>query len=104
MITYPLVLLGHGQAKRTLGLFGVTINGSWTEAEQEAEGVDEASTQVGSRTELQRKRAAPMRSQEVPVERRQMIINALTTCERPYNEIMIPRADIVELILEQHAG
>ncbi|PEN12729.1 hypothetical protein CRI94_11925 [Longibacter salinarum] len=96
-ITYPFILFGDGLAKKTLGLFGVEISRSWTEAEQEVEGVDGDSTQVGSRTELKRKMAALMRSQDIPVDRRQEIMNTLTIGERPISEIMIPREDVVSL-------
>ena len=96
MITYPFILLGDGIAKKTLGLFGVTISRSWTDAETE----EDESAEVGSRTELKRRMAALMRSQDIPVERRQEIMNALTIGERPVQDIMIAREDVIALSQE----
>ena len=93
MLTYPFILFGDGIAKKTLGLFGVKISRSWTEAEAS----DNGRAEVGSRTELKRRMAALMRAQGMPVERRQEIMNALTIGERPIRDIMIPREEIVAL-------
>ena len=93
MLTYPFILLGDGVAKRTLGLFGVQISRSWTEAEQDGE----AEEGVGSRAELKRRMAGLMRSQDLPAERRQEILNTLTIGERPVEEIMVPRSEVVAL-------
>jgi CBS domain containing-hemolysin-like protein len=92
-LTYPFIILGDGIAKKTLALFGVTISRSWTEAE----GGDNGQAEVGGRTELKRRMAALMRAQDIPVERRQEIMNALTIGERPIRDIMVPREQVVAL-------
>jgi len=96
MLTYPFILFGDGIAKKTLNLFGVEISRSWTEAEAG----DDGEASVGSRTELKRRMAALMRAQDMPVERRQEIMNALTIGERPVREIMIPREEVVALSVQ----
>jgi CBS domain containing-hemolysin-like protein len=93
MLTYPFILFGDGIAKQTLKLFGVTISRSWTEAEAG----DDGQAEVGGRTELKRRMAALLRAQDVPVERRQEVMNALTIGERPIGDIMVPREDVVAL-------
>lgn len=93
MATYPFILFGDGIAKKTLKLFGVTITRSWTDAESE----NEEFANVGSRTELKRRMANLLRTQGLPVERRQEVMNALTIGERPVREIMIPREEVVAL-------
>jgi CBS domain containing-hemolysin-like protein len=90
-LTYPFIVFGDGIAKRTLALFGVQISRSWTDSD---DGEDES---VGSRTELRRRMASLMRAQEIPSERRQEILNALTIGERPVEDIMIAREDVVAL-------
>jgi CBS domain containing-hemolysin-like protein len=97
MLTYPFILLGDGIAKKTLGLFGVTISRSWTDAEDE----DEDTASVGSRTELKRRMASLMRGQDIPAERREEILSTLDIGTRPVREIMVPRSDIAALKAEQ---
>ncbi len=94
-LAYPFILFGDGVAKRTLGLFGVQISRSWTEGEEEG------AAGIGNRTELQQKMAALMQAQEIPTERRQEIINALTIGERPIKEIMVPRDEVVALSVQK---
>ena len=91
-LTYPFILLGDGIAKKTLGLFGVTISRSWTDAE-----ASEDDAEVGSRTELKRRMADLLRAQDVPVERRQEVMNAFTIGDRPIEDIMVPREKAVVL-------
>lgn len=92
LLTYPFILLGDGLAKRTLGLFGVTISRSWTEAEAEGE-----EAEVGSRTELTRKIASLLRAQDVPDDRREEVLRALQIGSLPVQEIMVPREEIIAL-------
>lgn len=96
MLTYPFILFGDGIAKKTLGLFGVTISRSWTEAEEEDDGAD-----VGSRTELKRRMASLLRGQDIPAERRREILSALDIGTRPVREIMVPRDDVAALKAER---
>jgi CBS domain containing-hemolysin-like protein len=95
-LSYPFILLGDGLAKRTLALFGVQISRSWTEGEGESDG-----QAVGSRSELKRRMADLLREQDLPADRRQEIMNALTIGERPIEEIMVPREDVVVLSTER---
>lgn len=92
-LTYPFILFGDGVAKKTLKLFGVTITRSWTDSDAE----EDDGAGDGSRTELKRRMASLLRMQDLPVERRQEVMNALTIGERPVREIMIPREKIVTL-------
>jgi len=98
MLTYPFILFGDGIAKKTLALFGVKIERSWTEAEEETG--DDPSMEVGSRTELKQRMASLMQAQGIPVERRQEIVNAFTIGDRPIAEIMVPRDEVVALSTE----
>jgi len=91
-LTYPFILLGDGIAKKTLGLFGVTISRSWTDAE-----ASEDDAEVGSRTELKRRMADLLRAQDVPVERRQEVMNAFAIGDRPVEDIMVPRDEMIVL-------
>jgi len=97
MLTYPFILFGDGIAKKTLALFGVKIERSWTEAE---EGDTEADEAVGSRTELKQRMASLMQSQGIPAERRQEIVNAFAIGDRPVEEIMVPRDEVIALSTE----
>lgn len=97
-ITYPIILLGDGIAKKTLALFGVQISRSWTE---EVEG--EGGSGIGSRAELRTKISGLMQSQDISAERRQEIIRALSIGERPVREIMVPREEVVALSSEKSA-
>jgi CBS domain containing-hemolysin-like protein len=101
MLAYPFILLGDGVAKKTLALFGVKISRSWTEAETDGEADDgESGRGVGSRAELKRRMAGLMRSQDLPAERRQEILNALTIGERPVESAMVPREEVASLSTE----
>lgn len=92
MITYPFILLGDGLAKRTLGLFGVTIERSWTDAEVEDDEAD-----VGNRTELTRRITELMRAQDVPGDRREEVVQALRIGELEIREVMVPREKVAVL-------
>ena len=95
-ITYPFILFGDGAAKKTLALFGVSISRSWTEAE--ADGEDGA--HVGSRTELKRRMAALLRNRDMPYERRQEVMNALTIGEQSIRDYMVPRENAITLSVQ----
>jgi CBS domain containing-hemolysin-like protein len=100
-ITYPIILLGDGIAKRTLALVGVQISRSWTE---EMEGEDGSRGGIGSRAELRTKMSGLMQSQDISAERRQEIIGALSIGERCVREIMVPREEVVALSVEKSAA
>jgi len=93
-ISSPIIHLGDGLAKWTLGLFGVEITRSWTEAETEAEessGPDDVRRQL--REVLSRGRMSE--------ERRQEVLNTLDIGTTPVREIAIPRAEAAELTLDR---
>jgi CBS domain containing-hemolysin-like protein len=96
MLMYPFILFGDGIAKKTLALFGVQIRRSWTETDADEEGQES----VGSRTELRRRMVALMQGQDITADRRQEIINALAIGERPIEEIMVPRGDVIALSVQ----
>jgi len=93
MATYPFILFGDGLAKRTLGLFGVTIDRSWTDTEVDGA----AEGRVGSRTELTQRIAELLRAQDVPDERRGEVLRAFHIGELEIREVMVPREDVVVL-------
>lgn len=95
----PVIQLGDGLAKWTLGLFGVEVTRSWTEAETEdgeAEGPAEA---IGSRTELKREMGRLLTRGDLPRERREEVVKALEIGSMEVREIMIPRREMACLRL-----
>lgn len=93
-IANPIIRLGDGLAKWTLGLFGVEITRSWTEAETEpAEGVSTGDVRRQLREVLSRGRLSE--------ERRQEVLNTLDIGSTPVREIMIPREETAELRMDR---
>lgn len=99
-LTYPFILFGDGIAKKTLGLFGIEIRRSWTEAEEDGQAEAGGQASVGSRAELKRRMAALMRERDLPVDRRREILSALAIGDRPVGDIMVPRDDVVALSVQ----
>lgn len=93
-ITSPLIKLGDGLAKKTLGLFGIQITRSWTEAETESE---ESSGTGDVRRQLREALSQGRMSEE----RRQEVLNTLDIGSTPVREIMIPRREAAELTLDR---
>lgn len=93
-IASPFIKLGDGLAKWTLGLFGVEITRSWTDAESEpAEGTSTGDVRRNLREVLSR---GPLSE-----ERRQEVLNTLDIGSIPVREIMIPRGEAAELTLDR---
>lgn len=90
-VMYPVIIAGDGLAKWTLGLFGVEIRRSWTEAESGEE------RPIESYAELQRQLRELLARGEVPSDRREEVLAALEIGERSVAEIMVPREEIVPL-------
>ncbi len=87
----PVILLGDGLAKGTLGLFGVEISRSWTEAEE-----DEGP--ITSFLELrQRLRGLLSRGEQLDSERRREVLRALEIQDIPVREVMVPRDEVTAL-------
>ena len=90
-IMKPVILLGDGIAKGTLGLFGVEISRSWIEAEE-----DEGP--ITSFLELrQRLRGLLSRGEHLDGERRREVLRALEIQDIPVREIMVPREEVTAL-------
>lgn len=98
-LAYPFILLGDGLAKWTLGLFGVEIERSWTEAESATDDTDDRPE--GNRTSLTRKMADLLRKRDVPADRREEVLNALGIGSLPLRDIMVPRDEVVALSTAQ---
>jgi CBS domain containing-hemolysin-like protein len=84
----PVIRLGDGVAKLTLRLFGVEMTGAWLETETEV---------IETRADLRHRLESLLERGDLPTERREEIINALTVGERPVRDVMTERDDIVFL-------
>src|SRR6056297_455290 len=90
-ILAPAIWVGDSVAKATLGLFGIEMTGSWTEAEQEV---------IESRADLRNRVGSVLEEGDVTDDRRQEVLNALTIGEQSVREVMCPREEIVALSTE----
>ena len=96
-IMAPIIQLGDGAAKATLGLFGVEITRSWlTDAGDEG---GEAAPR--GRAELKERMAELLRGDVVDEERRDEVLRALDIGEIPTRDIMIPWDDVVWLPVDE---
>ena len=93
-IMRPVILLGDGLAKATLGLFGVEIRRSWTEADQE-EGP------ITSFLELRQRLRGLLSRGELDRERRREVLRALEIEKLAVREVMVPRGEVVALSTER---
>ncbi|KKF39951.1 CBS domain-containing protein [Halorubrum saccharovorum] len=84
----PLIKVGDWVAKATLGLFGVEMTGSWTEAEEEV---------LETRAQLRNRLGSMMEEVELPEERREEVLNALDVDELDVREVLTPADEIVSL-------
>ena len=90
-ILAPVIWVGDSVAKLTLGLFGIEMTQSWTEAEQEV---------IETRADLRNRLGSVLEQGDVADERRDEILNALTIGDRTVAEIMVGRDEIVALSLD----
>ena len=88
-LTYPVIVVADRVAKGLLGLFGVTIERSWAEAE--AAGDDGTATRAGAMREM----AGALSRAGLDRERRHEVLNALAIGDIPVRDVMIPREDVV---------
>ncbi len=87
----PVILLGDGIAKATLGLFGVEISRSWIESEE-----DEGP--IASFLELrQRLQGLLSRGEALDRERRREVLRALEIQDIPVRDVMVPREEVTAL-------
>src|SRR6056297_379202 len=87
-ILAPAIWVGDSVAKATLGLFGIEMTQSWTETEKEV---------IETRADLRNRLGSVLEEGELPADRREEIMNALTIGEQSVREVMIPPEDIVAL-------
>jgi CBS domain containing-hemolysin-like protein len=90
-ILAPAIWVGDSVAKGTLGLFGIEMTQAWTETEQEV---------IETRADLRTRLGSVLEEGELPAERREEIMNALTIGERAVREVMVPPEEIVALSTE----
>jgi Hemolysins and related proteins containing CBS domains len=90
-ILAPAIWVGDSVAKATLGLFGIEMTQAWTETEQEV---------IETRADLRNRLGSVLEEGELPADRREEIMNALTIGEQSVREVMIPPEEIVALSTE----
>jgi IMP dehydrogenase len=90
-ILAPAIWVGDSVAKGTLGLFGIEMTQSWTETGEEV---------IKTRADLRNQLGSVLEEGEVPEDRREEVMNALTIGEQSVREVMIPPEDIVTLSTE----
>ena len=88
----PIIAIGDGVAKATLKLFGVEMTGAWLDA-----GTDSIETRADLRHEL----GSVLDRGNVPEDRREEVLNALTVGEQPVREVMTPVDEVVFLSTEE---
>ncbi|HKK92341.1 MAG TPA: CNNM domain-containing protein [Longimicrobiales bacterium] len=93
----PIVALGDDLAKGTLGLFGVTITRSWTQAGGSGSAT---SPPQGERGTLVERIAEVIRTEDLPEDRREEILQAVRIDDIECADVMIPVDDIVFLHLD----
>ena len=87
----PAIWVGDSVAKATLGLFGIEMTQSWTETGEEV---------IETRADLRNRVGSVLSEGDLPDERREEIMNALTISEQSVSEIMVPPEEIVALSVE----
>ncbi len=84
----PVITIGDQVAKGTLALFGVEMTGAWLETEVET---------FESRAELRQAMGETLDKGDLPDERREEVLNALSIGDTTVKEIMVGRDEIVAL-------
>jgi CBS domain containing-hemolysin-like protein len=101
----PVIYFADWVAKGLLGLFGVTISRSWSEAEVEDEAEEGAeSTAGGSVGDVKAEMANRLSQAGFSRERREEVLNAIEIGETPVSEILIPRDEMVTLDVDDTEG
>lgn len=90
-VMYPAIVAGDALAKWTLGLLGVEIRRSWTDAEA-GEG-----RKIGGPRELEHRMTDLLARAPLSGDRRREVLAALEIGERTVSEIMVARDEIVAL-------
>ncbi|WP_266076933.1 CNNM domain-containing protein [Haladaptatus caseinilyticus] len=95
-LLYPVIVVADKVAKALLGLFGVKITRSWTEAEEGEDGG--AGGEIVSRADLHREMGDVLSQVDhLSEEREEEILAAMEIEMVPIRDIMVPREDIVAL-------
>jgi CBS domain containing-hemolysin-like protein len=89
----PILRVGDGVAKWTLGLIGVEMTGAWLESEGEGDDIE-------GRADLHRQLGSMLEDSELSEERRQEVMNALVVDEISIRDIMVPREEVASLSTE----
>jgi IMP dehydrogenase len=93
-ILAPAIWVGDTVAKSTLGLFGIEMTQAWTETEKEV---------IETRADLRNRLGSVLEEGDLPEERREEIMNALTIGEQSVRDVMIPPGEIVALSTAESA-
>jgi IMP dehydrogenase len=91
-ILAPAIWVGDSVAKATLGLFGIEMTQAWTETEKEV---------IETRADLRNRLGSVLEEGNLPEERREEVMNALTIGEQSVRDVMIPPKEIVALSTEE---
>lgn len=86
----PIIRLADWAAKALLGLFGVQISRSWTEAEESEGAADSRAAALTRMGEI-------MARFDVPEDRRSEVLNALALDRIEVADVMVPREEVVAL-------
>ncbi|MFB6175976.1 MAG: CBS domain-containing protein, partial [Halobaculum sp.] len=92
----PVIRIADWTAKAILGVFGVTIERSWSEAEVE----EEPTAPPADRGSLRRQMGEVLSRGSVSPERREEVLNAFEIGETPARDVMIPLAETVGVYTE----
>jgi len=87
-LLFPVIVIGDYVAKWTLRLFGIEMTGAWLETETE---------RVESRADLRHRLGSLLEQGGLSEERKDEVLNALRTGERPVSEVMTTVDDTVFL-------
>jgi len=79
----PLISVGDGIAKWTLGLFGIEMSGAWLETEEDV---------IESRADLRNKLGAVLEAGDLSEERREEVLAALAVGDQQVRDVMVPAA------------
>jgi IMP dehydrogenase len=93
-ILAPAIWVGDSVAKATLSLFDIEMTQAWTETEQEV---------IETRADLRHRLGTVLEEGDLPADRREEVMNALTIGEQSVREVMIPPEDIVAVSTEDDA-
>ncbi len=96
-IMRPIIRLGDGAAKWTLGLFGVEITRSWAEGDAEGDPDEPGGTERG---DLKSRMADLLTTSPITRDRREEVLASLEIDELPGSNVMVPLEDAVVLALD----